>query len=246
MATRTVTQSTANANRTPKSLAYTLAELVNDTVALANELRTDHATQKVTTDQIETLVEELGVDHATFKVTVDQLETLAEELGVDHATTKTADDETRTWATEVDGDENNINNHLDYLLTPDGVIGGSYAFSAGAAVTLAATGWVKYQIGGVEFTAEMPATISLEDLGDVTQNNYGAWRIEIDRLGACTMKASPTVGGYASAQIALLAMAGLAPTASAVTLGYMTIIKTGSAFNVGTDKLNVATATTVI
>ena len=245
MATRTVTQSTANANRTPKSLAYTLAELANDTVALANELRTDHATSKVTVDQMETLIEELAADHATTKVTVDQLETLAEELGADHATTKTADDETRAWATEVDGDENNINDHLDYLLTPDGVIGGSYSFSAGAAVTLTGSGFVQYRIGGVEFHAPVGA-VTLEDLGDITVNLYGSWRVEIDRLGALTAKAPPTVGGYTTEQIALLAMAGLAPTANTVTLGYLTIIKTGSAFNIGTDNLNVATATAAI
>jgi hypothetical protein len=147
--------------------------------------------------------------------------------------------------TAVLGRESLINN-IDPGITADGVESGSYLFSAGAAVTLAATGVVRYRIGGVVYTAVMPATITLEDLGDISQNNYGSWRIEIDKLGAVTAKSSPTVGGYASAQIALLAMGGLAPTAGAVTLGYLTIIKTGSAFNIGTDNLTVATATAVI
>lgn len=134
-------------------------------------------------------------------------------------------------------------NQLDVILTPDGVLAGSYAFSAGAAVTIAASGWVKYSIGGVQYAANMPATITLEDLGDITQNKYNAWRIEIDKLGAVTAKSAPTVGGYTTEQIALLALGGLAPTANACTIGYMTIVKTGSAFNIGTDNLTVGTAT---
>jgi hypothetical protein len=165
--------------------------------------------------------------------------TAVTELMADHATFL-------TWGTEVDADENNIANQVDYLLTPDGVTGGSYAFSAGAAPTLAATGWVKYQIDRAEYTAEMPATITLEDLGDVTQGNFSAWRIEIDKLGAVTAKASPTVGGYATAQIALLALGGLAPTASTVTLGYLTLTDADSVINVGTDNLNAAGVTSAI
>jgi hypothetical protein len=136
--------------------------------------------------------------------------------------------------------------HVDYLLTPDGVIGGSYAFSVGGAATLAASGWVKYRIAGVEYCAEMPATITLEDVGNVTQNNYSAWRIEISRLGAVTAKASPTVGGYATAQIALLALGGLAPTASCCTLGYLTLTDSDSAINIGTDNLNASGVTAAI
>ena len=245
MATRTVPASAVNVTKTPKSLVYTLTELMNDVVALGNELRTDHATNKVTIDQLETLAEELGADHATTKVTVDQMETLIEELGADHATTKTADDQTNTWATEVDADENNINNQLDSLLTPDGVISGGYSFAAGAAITLTGSGFVSYRIGGVEYHAPV-GNVTLQDLGDITINQYGAWRIEIDKLGALTALASPTVGGYLTEQIALLAMAGLAPTTAAATIGYLTIIKTGSAFNIGTDNLNVATATAAI
>ena len=137
-------------------------------------------------------------------------------------------------------------NQVNAQFAPDGVVGGSYAFSAGAAPTLAASGWVKYRIAGVEYATEMPATITLEDLGNVTQGNFSAWRIEIDRAGAVTAKASPTVGGYASAQIALLALGGLAPTASAVTLGYLTLTDSDSAINVGTDNLNAAGVTSAI
>lgn len=41
MATRTIGGQSLNVTKTPKSLVYTLAELVNDLVAAVNELRTD-------------------------------------------------------------------------------------------------------------------------------------------------------------------------------------------------------------
>lgn len=134
---------------------------------------------------------------------------------------------------------------LDQQVKPDGVVSGNYTFAATAAVTVLVAGNVKYRINGIEHFVELPTTLTLEDLGDVTQNNFGAWRVEIDRLGAITAKASPTVGGYSTAQIALLAMGGLAPTANCCTLGYVTITKTGSAFNIGTDNTNVATSALV-
>src|SRR3990167_6452652 len=91
MATRTLgINAGANVTDNPKSLLYTLAELVNDAVASVNEQRTDHAAFKVTVDQLELLAEELAADHATQKVTTDQVETLIEELGADHATFKSA------------------------------------------------------------------------------------------------------------------------------------------------------------
>jgi len=108
MATRTLGINAAgNIINKPKSILWTLMELMNDAVALANEMRTDHATTKVTVDLLELLAEELAadhatqktlddeliVDHATFKVTVDLLELLAEELAADHATQKTLNDE---------------------------------------------------------------------------------------------------------------------------------------------------------
>lgn len=217
MATRTCTDDSGSVTKNPKSLVWTIAELINDLVASANEQRTDHS---------------------TFKA-------LADELILDHATFKTAVDAANVWATEVDADENNICNHLDAIWT-DGVIGGNFTFTAGAAVTLAASGYVRYRIGGIEYTAELPATITLEDLGNVTQSNFAAWRIEIDRLGACTMKESPTAAGYASAQAALLAMAGLARTANTACLGYLTLTDSNSVIDIGTDNLNASGVTSVI
>jgi len=55
MATRTVTDAIANVSKKPKSAVYTLAELVNDLVAAANEMRTDHATFKTVVDDLKTM-----------------------------------------------------------------------------------------------------------------------------------------------------------------------------------------------
>jgi hypothetical protein len=55
MATRTVTEAITNVSKKPKSAVYTLAELVNDLVALANEMRTDHATTLALTTALKTM-----------------------------------------------------------------------------------------------------------------------------------------------------------------------------------------------
>ena len=61
--------------------------------ALANELRTDHATTKATVDAARTAIIELIDDHATFKTVVDELtawaETLATKLNADAGVTDT-------------------------------------------------------------------------------------------------------------------------------------------------------------
>lgn len=135
---------------------------------------------------------------------------------------------------------------LDQVVKPDGVIGGTLVVATAAAVTLAVTGFIQYRLGGVIYTVNPAATITLQDLGDITQNNFGAWRLEIDALGAMTAVASPTVGGESTAQKALLSLASVAPTANAVTFGYWTVSKTDSAFNIGTTNTNAASTTSVV
>ena len=90
---------------------------VDQLETLAEELGTDHATTKVTVDQLETLAEELGADHATTKVTVDQMETLIEELGADHATFKVTVDELETLAEELGADHATTKTAVDSLKT---------------------------------------------------------------------------------------------------------------------------------
>jgi len=103
MATRTLgVNAGANVTKTPKSIVYTLAELMNDVVALANELRTDHATFKTQADAVETLIEELSADHATAV-------TWMTEVAADHETAI-------TWMTEVDADEDAMNDRDSFFL----------------------------------------------------------------------------------------------------------------------------------
>jgi len=61
-----------------------------------------------------------------------------------------------------------------------------------------------------------------------------------------TTQSSPTVGGAASAQIALLSLASVAPTASTCTLGYLTLTDSNSVINIGTDNQNASGVTAVI
>ena len=87
-------------------------------ITLANELRTDHGTNRTFQLAVETLIEELHDDHATVKTSTDELiddhattktavdetKTLIDELHDDHATTKTAVDETKTLVDELHDD----------------------------------------------------------------------------------------------------------------------------------------------
>ena len=240
MATRTLgINAGANVTDNPKSLLYTLAELVNDAVASVNEQRTDHATFKVTVDQVETLIEELAADHATQKVTTDQVETLIEELAADHAIGI-------TWDTEVDADLDTQNNIADFDLA-DGVIGGDFTIAGTAATTLLGAGHVRYRIGGQEYYVALDTTITLEDSGDIVQNKYGAWRIVIDRLGVVTTQDTGAQMAWDNAEDALLNLAAVAPTANTATIGYFTVTDSGAGgFNIGTTNTTGGTATEVV
>src|SRR3990167_3262404 len=219
MATRTLgINAGANVMDNPMSLLYTLAELVNDAVASVNEQRTDHATFKVTVDQVETLIEELAADHA---------------IGI-------------TWDTEVDADLDTQNNIADFDLA-DGVIGGEYTIAGTAATTLLGAGHVRYRIGGQEYYVALDTTITLQDSGDIVQNKYGAWRILIDRLGVVTTQDTGAQMAWDNAEDALLRLAAVAPTASTATIGYFTITDSGAGgFNIGTTNTTGGTATGVV
>jgi hypothetical protein len=180
---------------------------------------------------------------------VDDLETIRSALSAGGvvATIELMDDHAtfRTWAIESEADTDNLSDQVDALLTPDGVRGGTYVLGpTGAAPTLAMSGYVTYQIGGVVYTAAVPATVTLP-AQTISQSNYGAWRVEIDRLGVVTATSGAVAAGYASAQIALLALSAVAPTASAATIGYFTAVDTDSTYVVGSNNLN-ATGMSVV
>jgi len=137
-----------------------------------------------------------------------------------------------TWATEVDGDLDTINDILDFD-SLDGVIGGDYAIVGAAAVTWAASGRIKWRRNGQVFETAMPATLTMADDGDITQNKYRAFRVEISDLGAVTMVAGGDLESTTAEQ-ALLALSAVAPTASTVTIAYVCFQDTTGAFDIGT------------
>lgn len=223
-----------------------VVQWVNDAAAIVNELQTDHGTFKTSVDAIEVALEELMDDHATQKTSHDAMETLIEELHDDHATFKAAVDGNETLIEEMYDDEEAKRNALDFVLA-DGVLSGSWGIATAAAVTLAGTGWIKYRIGGQTYFREMPATITLTDSGDIIQNKFGAWRIVIDRTGAITTQDTGAQMAWNSAEIALLNLSAVAPTANTCTIGYFTVTDSGAGgFNIGTTNTAGGTATGVV
>ena len=189
MATRTVPGSAVNVTETPKSLVYTLTELMNDIVALGNELRTDHATSKVTTDQVETLIEELATDHATAKVTVDQLETLAEELGADHATFKTAVDSLKTLADEL---------KADFNLLRTGLLNGTHQACGLAEGTNANTiqfaNAFSFSIAGQLYLKAITNNIAMTAAAQQAISTFCLYAITLDSAGAVTVTKGTELG----------------------------------------------------
>jgi len=181
-----------------------------------------------------TLLQELHDDHGTFKAAADAVEALIEELHDDHAASI-------TWMTEIDGDCDSINDCLDFLQEPDGVIGGNFDITAGAAVTLTGTGHIKYRIGGQIYYTNLDTTITLNDSGDIVDTKWGAWRILIDRSGSVTTQDTGAQMAWDSEECAMMNLAAIAPTADTVTIGYFTIDSNGG-FNIGTNDVNGETA----
>jgi len=169
----------------------------------------------------------------TLGTMMDSVIDYVRELGDDHATLI-------TWLTEVDADEDVIGNYLDFKHEADGVIGGNFSITAGAATTLTGAGFVQYRIGGEEYYCDLDTTIDLADDGDVDDTKWRAWRIEIDRLGVVTATADGDTQ-HANEEDALLNLSTVAPTANTVTIGYFTI-NSDTGFNIGTDNVNGETA----
>jgi hypothetical protein len=175
---------------------------------LANELRTDHATQKTSHDAMETLIEELHDDHATFKTSHDAMETLIEELHDDHATFKTAVDETKTFVDEIKDD-------FATILEGSGVVDvASIGADASASLTVTVTGAVLGDFAlfssGVDLAGLIGTCyVSAADTVTINLENQTAGAID---LASTTWKAKV----FPAAAIA--AMTAAKPTAGPATL----------------------------
>nr|MBC8232806.1 hypothetical protein [bacterium] len=129
----------------------------------------------------------------------------------------------------------------DFFQEPDGVIGGNFTITAGAAVTLTGAGHLKYRIGGQVYYGDLDTTITLADSGDIVTTKWGAWRILIARDGTVTTQDTGAQMAFDNEQDALLNLSAIAPTANTTTIGYFTINSDGG-FNIGTDNVNGETA----
>ena len=128
--------------------------------------------------------------------------------------------------------------------TPDGVIGGDFDATATAAVTLTGAGHVETRMDDEKFYFPFSTAITLEDSGNLADGDYGAWRVEMDKLGAFTALDTGAAMTHSSAEDALLSLAGRALTADAWTVGILVIGTTGAAFDIGTTNLNAGTVST--
>jgi hypothetical protein len=135
---------------------------------------------------------------------------------------------------------------VDMRLVQDGVVSGSFAIATAAAATLAATGRIRYRISGVEYECAMPATITLQDRGNITQAKFGAWAILIDATGTVTTQDTGAAMAFDSAEDALLNLSKRANTAANVCIGYFTTTKSDAVFDIGTTNTNAANTTSVV
>jgi hypothetical protein len=201
-------------------------------VTLGTELRTDHGTTKTTVDGLVTLTSELHDDHATFKTAADGVETLIEELHDDHALIK-------SWTDESDGDQDVMNNLIHYAYGTNGVTGGTYTLTAGAAVTLTGAGFIEYMIGGERYYGDLHTTIDLAlSTNPIADGRFGAWRILIDRTGTTTTQGAAADQQFTSAEDALLTLSSIAQTANTACIGYLTLGDVGDTFVPQTDNLS--------
>lgn len=229
MSTRTLRVNNVNVTKNPKSFLYTLAELINDLVAGFNELRTDHATTKVTVDQLETLAEELGTDHGTTKVTVDQLETLAEELATDHETTRLLTADLKTLA-------NNLRTYVADGLNAIGTLAkngaGDPAFKTTTTPIFTINGVTTYTtISTNTFTSAYTVNTTA-----TATTMWGVFLVQIAVTGTISTKAPSLDQTYTTEASAIAAL----PTAATnnVSLGYITVNTSASAtFTANTTQL---------
>jgi cell division septation protein DedD len=221
------------ARRLIASLKHVVTDITN-LCTLANELRTDHATQKTTTDAVVTLVSELHDDHATQKTTTDAVVTLVSELHDDHATFKTVVDDIKTLVNDIRAK-----------------LKGNYILSsaAGAAVDgdkpKCGTSEFWYCIGGKMYVKAAVAAGTAPGNDVIPQNKYGAVAFDIGADGTIdVIEAGDNATGYDSAALAKAGLAAAAADHARVLT--ITAMDTDEAFTFGTSDLDHAGATVAI
>jgi hypothetical protein len=214
-----------------------LYTFLSNTVTLANELRTDHATNKTTVDESRTAIVELIDDHATFKTAVDENNTLVSELLADHATFKTAVDEANTLVSELRADHATFKTAVDAIKLFRGNLqlsdGGIAIGTDTAKVKTAAT--INYTVDGVFYTKGATDDFWTLSGTTVTSGNANKYLLCIDSAGAASI-----VEGTQAASAASVVLPS-AP-ASKCVVGILQVETTGD-FIPGTTALSAGTVT---
>ncbi|KKL55168.1 hypothetical protein LCGC14_2258100, partial [marine sediment metagenome] len=141
-----------------------------------------------------------------------------------------------------------INNFIASLGEQDGVIGGDYTITEPTTATdMIGAGSIIWRIGGeVYFDNALQAAIAPDDSGTtkVTNNNWGAYRVVIDRLGVVTTEA-PDTAGQTTEEKALLHLGAVAQAADTAVIGYFVTHAPADAggFIPGTDDIDDGGAT---
>jgi len=119
-------------------------------------------------------------------------------------------------------------NYVNDQHVGDAVLGAAVGTSAPATLAAAAADLLS---GAAEAVLDGAAE-------DITAAKFGAWRLQVSKLGALTTTNSNGGTGtmaYESAELALLALATQALVANTVVVGYLVIEAAGGGFTIGTD-----------
>lgn len=131
-----------------------------------------------------------------------------------------------------------INNLIDWR-NRNGVLSGEPGVVDGSDVTtkVRMNAAIRYQIDGELYRAGATEAV-LEGAGDdIEANKFGAWRIELSKLGVLTTQSAVTSGNmtFDSAEDAMMNLCSQARTADTIDVGYLVIEAAAGGFTIGTD-----------
>lgn len=164
------------------------------------------------------------------------LQAIFEALGVEVDASRTAVMELIDDADTLVTYQDEISNYLD-LLSQDGLVSGvpGCVDGSGDTTKLRVEGPnLRYQIGGQQ--CMITAALETEPpTGEITENKFGAYRMDLNQSGALTVTRKADPMAYASLEDALLSLASVAHTANSVDVGYLVIEAAAGGFTAQTD-----------
>jgi hypothetical protein len=185
----------------------TLRAVLAASVTLSNEMRDDISAASGAS--ITDLLTELAADHASLIL----------------------------WMTEVDSDIDDLADAVDWL-EPDGIYSGDPGVVQGSGDTtkLRCAGTdVRYRIAGKEYV-HFTATEVEPPTGEITENLWGAYRIELGTGGVITATRKADPMAYANKEDAILSLGSVARTANTVDAGYCALDAAAGGFTAQTDQ----------